>query len=158
MLLPYLLILIKGETDLTYLHTWYFWLAVNTGCLFAFIGLAFPGGYIGYGVTKSLFHQGLINSLERLGIPFEETHGGINIHLSSVSAHLKVLVRSRPNTAQVIIHPRKFNFVLRDIVSGMNNYYQTANVSVNLTIFYLLLIASVLMVLPIAVSLLAGYR
>jgi hypothetical protein len=89
-------------------------------------------GYIGYGITDSSFREGLINTLEKLEIPFEENLSGI--YLSFIGANLRVAIQSWIGTAQINVRQRKFNGVLRDIVQGMSSYYQTANVSVNFTI------------------------
>jgi hypothetical protein len=83
--------------------------------------------------------------LERLEIPFEENLSGI--YLSSIGANLRVAIQSWIGTAQINVRPHKFNGVLRDIVQGMNSYYQTANVSVNLMTCYFYLIMGVFMMI-----------
>lgn len=99
--------------------------------IFAWVALQ---GYTVYGITESSFREGLIHSLEKLEIPFEENLSGI--YLSSIGANLRVAIQSWTGVAQINVRPRKSNNVLRDIVKGMSSYYQTADVSVNLTTCY----------------------
>ncbi len=96
-------------------------------------------GYMAFAVTDSSFREGLLAALKKLDLPHEETLA--SIRLPSIGADLQVAVHSWIGTGQLKVKQSQFRGVLGDIVKGMNEYYQSATVPVNLTccIFYLLL-------------------
>ena len=94
-------------------------------------------GYTAFGITDASFREALLYSLKKLGLPYEETLSAIR--LPTQGADLQVAVQSWIGTAQLKMKQRQFGAVLKDIVSEMNEYYQSgAVVKVNLTccIFY----------------------
>ncbi len=94
-------------------------------------------GYTAFGVTDTSFREALLYSLKKLGLPYEETLSAIR--LPTQGADLQVAVQAWIGTAQLKMKQRQFGAVLKDIVNGMNEYYQSGAVSkVNLTccIFY----------------------
>jgi hypothetical protein len=101
-------------------------------------------GYTVHGVTDTSFRTGLINTLEKLEIPFEENLGGI--YLSSLGANLKVTIQSNLGTAQINIRPRKFNNTLDNIAKNLSTYYQANPTTVNLITCYFYVVFGVLMV------------
>jgi hypothetical protein len=96
-------------------------------------------GYLAFAVTDASFREGLLASLKKLELPHEERLAAL--HLPSVGADLQVAVQSWMGTGQVKAKQRRFNSLLGDIVRGMNEYYQSSTVPVNLTccIFYVLI-------------------
>jgi hypothetical protein len=107
-------------------------------------------GYSAFGVTDISFREGLLHSLTLLNLPYEETLSAVK--LPTLGADLQVAVQSWIGSGQLKMKQRQFNTVLRDIVKGMNGYYQSGAVSkVNLTccIFYT--------VLGVFLALLAGF-
>ncbi len=102
--------------------------------IFAYFSLR---GYTAFGITDTSFREALLRSLKKLGLPYEETLSAMK--LPTHGAVLQVAVQSWIGTAQLKMKQRKFSAVLKDIVNGMNEYYQSGAVSgVNLTccIFY----------------------
>jgi hypothetical protein len=126
---------VKGQFWAFSLIPWFQFSMFIILLIFAWIALQ---GYMVYGITDASFREGLIHTLEKLEIPFEENLSGI--YLSSMGANLRIAIQSWIGTAQITVRPRQFNGVLRDIVQGMSSYYQTANVSLNLTTCYFYLI------------------
>ena len=97
-------------------------------------------GYTAFAVTDTSFREGLLASLEKLNLPHEETLA--TIKLPTIGADLQVAVQSWIGTGQLKAKQREFSTVLRDIVKGMNEYYQSGVVTkVNLTccIFYVVI-------------------
>ena len=102
-------------------------------------------GYTAYGVTDTSFRDGLVKSLEKLEIPFEENLSGI--YLSSLGANLQVPIQSWMGSAQLNIRPRKLSPVLKTIVKEMNHYYKITSVSINYTVAYFNLIMGLFMLM-----------
>jgi hypothetical protein len=93
-------------------------------------------GYLAFAVTDSSFREGLLASLNKLELPHEEKLA--TLRLPSVRADLQVAVQSWIGTGQIKVKQRQFTGLLRGIVKGMNAYYQSSTVPVNLAccIFY----------------------
>jgi hypothetical protein len=94
-------------------------------------------GYTAFGVTATSFREGLLHSLTKLNLPYEETLSAVK--LPTLGADLQVAVQSWVGTAQLTMKKRQSSAVLSDVVKGMNQYYQSGAVSkVNFTccIFY----------------------
>ncbi len=97
-------------------------------------------GYTAFAVTDTSFREGLLASLKKLNLPHEETLA--TIKLPTIGADLQVAVQSWIGTGQLKAKQRESSTVLRDIVKGMNEYYQSGVVTkVNLTccIFYVVI-------------------
>ena len=89
-------------------------------------------GYTAFGITDASFRDALLHSLQKIGLPYEETLSAIK--LPTQGADLQVAVRSWFGTAQLKMKQREFGALLKDIVNGMNEYYQSGAVSkANLT-------------------------
>jgi hypothetical protein len=105
---------------------------MNLGMLLLF-GVAMwlvTAGYSAFGVTEASFRQGLYEALRRRGLPWEEALGGM--HLPTEDAAVQVGMHSWIGTAQIKVLPRTRSALLRDIAAGMNAYYRSATVPVNL--------------------------
>ena len=101
--------------------------------MFLIFGVAMwlvTAGYSAFGVTESSFRQGLYEALRRRGLPWEEALGGMN--LPTEDAAVQVGMHSWIGTAQIKVLPRGRTSLLRDIAAGMNAYYRSATVPVNL--------------------------
>ncbi len=97
-----------------------------------FACFALRGGYTAFGITDASFREALLYSFNKLGLPYEETLSAIR--LPTQGADLQVAVQSWVGTAQLKMKEREFGAVLKDIVNGMNEYYQSGTVAkVNLT-------------------------
>ena len=104
--------------------------------LFIFLCLTVRG-YIAFGVNDVSFREGLLHSLRKLNLPYEETLSAVK--LPTLGADLQVTVQSWMGTGQLKIRQRQFGTVLSDIVKGVNEYYESGAVSkANLTccVFY----------------------
>ncbi|HWY25209.1 MAG TPA: hypothetical protein VNX47_09835 [Nevskia sp.] len=101
--------------------------------MFLIFGVAMwlvTAGYSAFGVTEASFRQGLYEALRRRGLPWEEALGGMN--LPTEDAAVQVGMHSWIGTAQIKVLPRGRASLLRDIAAGMNAYYRSATVPVNL--------------------------
>ena len=85
------------------------------GSIFLYFALK---GYVAMGVTDVSFREGLLTSLAKLNLPYEETLGSIK--LPTIGADLQAAVQSWIGTAQLRMKQRQFNPVLKDVVNGMN--------------------------------------
>jgi hypothetical protein len=97
-------------------------------------------GYIAFGVTDVSFREGLLASLKKLNLDYEETMS--ILRLPTIGADLQVAVQSWIGTAQIKMKQRQFRRLLVDIVNNMNGYYQNSAVlKMNLTscIFYVIM-------------------
>ena len=96
-------------------------------------------GYMAFAVTDASFREGVLASLRKLELTHEERLAALR--LPSVGADLQVAVQSWIGTGQLKMKQRQFGGLLGDIAKGMNEYYQSATVPVNLMccIFYVLL-------------------
>jgi hypothetical protein len=94
-------------------------------------------GYTAFGITDVSFREALMASLKRLDLPYEETLA--TVRLPTIGADLQVAVQSWMGTGQLKMKQREFAKVLSDIVTGMNQYYQSgaaATMNLNCCIFY----------------------
>jgi hypothetical protein len=96
-------------------------------------------GYLAFAVTAESFREGLLASLKKLDLPYEETLA--SMRLPSVGVDLQVAVQSWIGTGQLKTKQRRSSGVLKDIVRGMNEHYQTTAVPVNLIccVFYVVM-------------------
>jgi hypothetical protein len=97
-------------------------------------------GFMAFGVTDESFRNGLLHSLKQLNLPYEETLSAVR--LPTVGADLQVSVQTWIGTGQLKMKQRSSDSVLRDVVNGMNEYYQNGAVSnTNMTccIFYVVM-------------------
>lgn len=108
------------------------------------IARVLPPGYSAYGVTDASFREGLLASLTKLKLTYEDTSTGLR--LSTISADLRVTAPgSRWRAGSVDMMQRGFDRVLRDIAKGMNEYYRSgAVVEVNMNCFRVRVLLAVL--------------
>ena len=89
-------------------------------------------GYMAFGVTDISLREGLVASLEKLNLPYEEKLAAVRLPI--IGADLQVAAQSWIGTGQLKMKQRHVSVVLGDIVRGMNEYYQSGTVSkTNLT-------------------------
>lgn len=81
-------------------------------------------GYAAFGVTDTSFREGLLHSLRKLNLPYEETFSGVK--LPTLGADLQVNIQSWAGTAELKVKERQFGTVLSDLVKEMNEYYQSS--------------------------------
>ena len=83
----------------------------------------FPG-YTAYGVTNTSFREGLLVSLKKLDLTYEETSTGFR--LPAINADLWVSVpESSWTTGGFCMKQKGFDRMLRKIAKEMNDYYRS---------------------------------
>ena len=100
--------------------------------VFAFLGIILwfrPRGYLAYGVTEASLKGGLLASLKKLNVTYEETPEGLR--LPTIGADLKI---TSPRswwrlTGSLNMNQREFDGLLGDIAKEMSAYYQTGAVT-----------------------------
>jgi hypothetical protein len=83
-----------------------------------------PRGYVAYGVTDKSLRDGLLASLAKLNLNYEETPAGLL--LPETGADLQVTTRSWWKTGCLKTNRREFDTLLTDIAKGMNEYYRSS--------------------------------
>lgn len=110
-------------------------------------------GYIAYAVTDTSFRDGLLTSLQKLALPYEETLS--TIRLTSVEVDLQVSVQSWMGSGQIKVKQRGHSSLLKKIADAMNEHFQVSSADTNLTSCIFFLVMGILMVIGgIAMSLL----
>jgi TPR repeat protein len=95
--------------------------------------------YMVLGVTDTSFREGLLASLKKLNVDYEENRSVWR--LPTIGVDLQVEVESLAGTARIKVKQRQFRGVLRDIAKNMNEYYRNSvALKVNL-ISYMLAVA-----------------
>jgi hypothetical protein len=112
--------------------------------IMAIIAGATPWEYSAYGVTKTSFREGLLASLAKQNMTYEETSRGLR--LPAINADLRVTPPgSSWRAGSIDMKQHGFEEVLRDIANGMNEYYRTGTmVEVSMNCFRVRLLLSVL--------------
>jgi hypothetical protein len=110
------------------------WLAVTYSALLI-IWLFMGKGYVAFGVTDASLREGLLASLTKLNLTYEDT--ATAIRLPTIGADLQVTgPLSWGGSGVVKMELRHFDRVLRDIAKGMNEYYRSGTaVEVNMSNF-----------------------
>jgi hypothetical protein len=80
--------------------------------------------YVAYGVTDTSLRQGLLSSLAKLNLNYEETPTGLLLPVTG--ADLQVTTRSWWKTGCLKTNRREFDTLLGDIAKGMNEYYRSS--------------------------------
>ena len=108
-------------------------------------------GYAAYGVTDASLREGVLASLQKLDLPYEDTPTGLR--LPTIGADLQVKGPwSSLVGGSVKMNHRQFSRVLSDIVREMNEYYQSGTIAkVNLTHFTVNVLIGVLLAVPAGV-------
>ena len=96
-------------------------------------------GYMAYGVTDMSFREVLIEVLQKLQLPYEESLS--LIRLTSVEADLQVSVQDWVRTGLIKVKQRAHRAVLREIVNAMNEHFRMSSVPTNMItcIFFLVM-------------------
>ena len=97
--------------------------------LTVYLCLAFRGYFV-FRATETALRDGVLDSLEKLGIPYEETVS--RIRLTSSGADLYVLPRFSLGLGEIRMGHRRNRALLRKIASSMSDYYDSSSVSMNL--------------------------
>ena len=87
-------------------------------------------GYIAYAVTDMSFREALIEALQKLQLPYEESLS--LIRLTSIEADLQVSVQGWMGTGLIKVKQRAHGSVLREIVNVMNEHFRMSSVSTNM--------------------------
>lgn len=107
--------------------------------------------YTAYGVTDTSFREALIEALQKLQLPYEESLS--LIRLPSIEADLQVSVQGWMGTGLIKVKQRASRSVLREIVNAMNEHFRISSVPTNMVTCIFLLVMGVFMVI-LAVSML----
>lgn len=96
-------------------------------------------GYVAYGVTDTSFREALLNALEKLQLPYEETLS--TMRLTSIDADLQVSVQSWLGSGMIKIKQREHRSMFTEIVVEMNRYFSISSTPIKLTtcIFYVVM-------------------
>ncbi len=102
-------------------------------------------GYTAYAVTDASFREALIEVLQKLQLPYEESLS--LIRLTSIEADLQVSVQGWMGTGQIKVKQRTHSSVLREIVKAMNDHFRVSSVPTNMITCIFLLIMGGFMVM-----------
>ena len=96
-------------------------------------------GYMAYAVTDMSFREVLIEALQKLQLPYEESVS--LIRLTSIEADLQVSVQAWMGTGLIKVKQRAHRAVLREIVKAMNEHFRMSSVPTNMItcIFFLVM-------------------
>ena len=130
-----------------------FFVWITYAALFVFLWV-FLRGYIAFGVTEASFREGLLASLRKLGLPYEEADHSreetfYTIRLPSVGAGLQV-TKGPPgvNHFRIKASQREFGSLLKDIVRGVSEQCRAGAVRVSMaSCIYYVAMAAVMLVL-----------
>ena len=87
-------------------------------------------GYTAYAVTDTSFREALVEALQKLQLPYEESLS--LIRLTSIETDLQVSVQGWMGTGLIKVKQRAHRAVLREIVNVMNEYFRMSSVSTNM--------------------------
>ena len=110
-------------------------------------------GYTAYAVTDTSFREALVEALQKLQLPYEESLS--LIRLTSIEADLQVSVQAWRGTGLIKVKQRAHRSVLREIVNAMNEYFRMSSVPTNMIPCVFSVIIGVFMVIS-TVSMLFG--
>lgn len=99
--------------------------------------------YIAYGITGASLREALRHALNKMGLQFEETLGSIK--LPARSAEIQVLAQDWLGVGQLKIKKRKDGRLFKEIVDGMNLYFQGPEAKANTVIFYIYIVLGAFM-------------
>ena len=102
-------------------------------------------GYTAYAVTDTSFREALVEVLQKLQLPYEESVS--LIRLTSIEADLQVSVQGWMGTGQIKVKQRVHGSVLREIVNAMNDHFRMSSVPTNMITCVFLLIMGGFMVM-----------
>ena len=87
-------------------------------------------GYTAYAVTDTSFRETLIEVLQKLQLPYEESLS--LIQLPSIEADLQVSVQGWMGTGLIKVKQRAHRSVLKEIVNAMNEHFRMSSVPTNM--------------------------
>lgn len=87
-------------------------------------------GYAAYAVTDTSFREALVEALQKLQLPYEESVS--LIRLTSIDADLQVSVQGWMGTGLIKVKQRAHRSVLREIVKTMNEHFRMSAVPTNM--------------------------
>ena len=87
-------------------------------------------GYAAYAVTDTSFREALVEALQKLQLPYEESVS--LIRLTSIDADLQVSVQGWMGTGLIKVKQRAHRSVLREIVKAMNEHFRMSAVPTNM--------------------------
>lgn len=102
-------------------------------------------GYAAYGITDTSFREALLDALEKLQLPHEESLS--TMRLTSIDADLQVSIQSWLGTGLIKIKQREHRLLLSDIVREMNEHFNISTGPIKLTTCVFYLIMGVLMLI-----------
>ena len=145
-LLPFLLSLPDDFNFMSWLHPLLFVVILLMMCYQM-------RGYVAYAVTDTSFRDALLEALQKLQLPYEESLSVIR--LTSIEAELQVSVQAWMGTGLIKMKQRAHRSVLKAIVNAMNEYFRTSSVPTNMIACIFLVIMGGLMVI-LTISMLFG--
>ena len=98
-------------------------------------------GYMAYAVTDMSFRDALLEALQKLQLPYEESLS--LIRLTSIEADLQVSVQAWMGTGLIKVKQRAHRAVLREIVNAMNEHFRISSVPTNMITCVFLLVMGV---------------
>ena len=87
-------------------------------------------GYTVYAVTDTSFREALVEALQKLQLPYEESVS--LIRLTSIEADLQVSVQAWMGTGLIKMKQRVHRSVLREIVKAMNEHFRMSSAPTNM--------------------------
>lgn len=87
-------------------------------------------GYTAYAVTDTSFREALVEALQKLQLPYEESLS--LIRLTSIEADLQVSVQGWMGTGLIKVKQRAHRTVLREIVKATNEHFRMSVVPTNM--------------------------
>ena len=102
-------------------------------------------GYMAYGVTDTSFREALLEALQKLQLPYEESLS--LIRLPSIKADLQVSVHAWVGTGIIKVKQRTHRSVLREIVNAMNEHFRISSLPTNMITCVFLLVMGGFMVI-----------
>lgn len=102
-------------------------------------------GYAAYGITDASFREALLDALEKLQLPHEESLS--TIRLTSIDADLQVSIQSWLGTGLIKMKQREHRSLLSDIAREMNEHFNISTGPIKLTTSVFYLIMGVLMLI-----------
>ena len=110
-------------------------------------------GYTVYAVTDTSFREALIEALQKLQLPYEESVS--LIRLTSIEADLQISIQAWMGTGFIKMKQRAHRSVLREIVNAMNEYFRMSSVPTNMITCVFSVIIGIMMII-FTVSMLFG--
>ena len=102
-------------------------------------------GYTAYAVTDASFREALIEVLQKLQLPYEESLS--LIRFTSIRADLQVSVQGWVGTGIINVKQRAYRFMLREVANSMNEYFRMSSVPTNMITCVFFVAAGGLMVI-----------